>query len=380
MMHHLLLTRRTRSRASIAGWTWVIFSVLALAACGDSPVGPLGALEDGQAGRWSTASPEAVGLDLGVLSELEDRIDQGDFGQVSSVLLLRDGVLAYERYWSGWGAGDLHPVFSVTKSVSSLLIGIVDGDGDLPPLETPALDLFPEYPSVALPAEKDEITLQQVLQMRAGFEWDELSTNYSEPVNPTAALVASPDWIKYVLDLPLSEAPGSSFTYNSGVSMLMSGVIRNEIGTSAEDLAAARLFAPLGIDRWAWSVGPQALTNTGWGLELRPRDMAALGQLVLDRGTWAGTSVVPATWIEESAVAATRFTDGSGYGYQWWLGREDGGGSRALAGWGYGGQFIVVIPSLGVVMVSTAENYEGGGFNPYTLADFAYRAAGALVP
>jgi CubicO group peptidase (beta-lactamase class C family) len=107
--------------------------------------------------------------------------------------------------------------------------------------------------------------------------------------------------------------------------------------------------------------------------------MAALGQMVLDGGAWDGAQVVSAAWVEQSADRATEFVDGTGYGYQWWLGREDGA-RQSMAAWGYGGQFIVAIPGLDMVMVSTAENYGGGGFDPYALAEVAYQAAGRAPP
>ncbi|MFG0253426.1 MAG: serine hydrolase domain-containing protein [Phycisphaerales bacterium JB038] len=348
----------------------------AVAACGDSGTLPgldpvVGALDDGRAGRWTTASPESMGVSRTVLGAWGDRVDAGEFGDVSSLLVLRSGVLVYERYWGDWGPDDLHRVYSVTKSVTSLGLGIADGEGRLPPLDTPLLDLFPEYPSVAAPEGKDAIELEHVLEMRTGLEWDELSTNYSAGTNPTARLIASDDWIEFVLDLPLDTLPGHQFVYNSGVSMLMSGVLENEFGESAESYIARSLFEPLDIEDWIWSEGPGGLTNTGWGLRLEPRDMAAIGQLVLQEGAWNGTQIVPREWIARSALPASTFEDGRGYGYQWWL---PVGPDRPMAGWGWGGQFVVVLPSVEVVIVSTAENYAGGGFGPYLLADFGFEA------
>lgn len=363
--------RRSATSAALAGALLV-----ALAACGgDSPTGPLGGLSEGRAGRWVTATPESRGLDPAALGALEHQIDAGAFGQVSSLLVLRRGDLVYERYWGGWTPNDQHRAYSVTKSITSLVMGIARSEGHLPELATPILEIFPEYDSVQFPAGKGGITLEHVLQMRTGLEWDELSTNYTAGGNPTLALSVSSDWIKFVLDLPLADEPGSHFVYNSGVSMLMAGTLANRLHTTAEAYAADRLFGPLGITDWQWDQGPGELTNSGWGLHLLPRDMAAIGQLVLDQGRWEGQQVVPAAWLDASDEPSTRFTDGTGYGYQWWLDRPDGG-RQPMAAWGWGGQFIVVIPSLDMVMITTAENYAGGGFTPYTLAEFGYQAAG----
>ncbi len=388
---------RSRARRGLHG-VLLVFVVGLISACGSDSTGPGavaqpdGALGPGQAGRWATAAPAAQGLDVAVLVELEDRIDAGEFGEISSLLVLRNGVLVYERYSTDWSADELHRVYSVTKSVASLLMGIAIDEGHVSGVSTPVIDFFPEYTSFANPSPlKAAIRLEDVLQMRTGFKWDELSTNYSSGVNPTVGLLQSSDWIKHVLDLPLTANPGTRFDYNSGVSMLMSGVMRNEgVGSASgveptplmgplEAYAQARLFVPLGIQDWAWSEGPDDLTNSGWGLQLRPRDMAVLGEMVRRGGVWEGNQVVPQGWLEASARAASQFTDGTGYGYQWWLGEGGSGATgatRSMAAWGWGGQFIIVLPTVDMVLVTTAENFQGGGFDPYTLADFAYRAAG----
>lgn len=358
----------------------LLVSVL-LAGCSDNPTAPeiRGVLGEGTAGRWSTASPASQGLDETVLAEMGDELDAGTFGGMSSLLILRNGRLVYERYENGWAPEELHPVYSVTKSVTSLLVGVALAAGTLPGTASAAIDLLPPYDSIRnWTPEKEEITLAHVLEMRAGFEWDELSTNYVNEINPVFALATSPDWIRHVLDLPMAGAPGTRFAYNSGVSVLMGEILARGAGSSVDDFAALRLFGPLGIDQWTWDQGPGGVTNTGWGLSLRPRDMAAIGQLVLDEGMWEGGPVVPSGWIGESALPRTEFTDGTGYGYQWWIGR--GGEERAMIAWGYGGQYIIVLPTLELVMVSTAENYLGGGVNPYTLAEYGYRSAGAPVP
>ena len=378
-----------------------LVALASLAACGSDSAAPTpspgleGALQRGMAGRWPTATPEDQGLSRDVLNELEDRIDAGEFGSISSLLVFRGGVLTYERYAPGWTPDELHRMYSVTKSVSSLLVGIARGEGLLPDLSRPVLEFFPEYSSFANPSpRKAEITLEHVLHMRAGFEWDEVTTSYLNEENSTVALVASNDWIKHVLDLPISATPGTRFTYNSGVSMLMSGVLRNAGAGAAPGVAAgslpaveayasARLFEPLGIRDWLWAEGPDGVSNTGWGLWLRPRDMAAIGELVRLGGVWEGERVVSQAWLDASLKPGSKFTDGGGYGYQWWLGPEGSGlttDTRSPAAWGWGGQFIVLLPSVDVMIVTTAENYQGGGFNPTVLAEFGYRAAGVPAP
>ncbi|MGI9626129.1 MAG: serine hydrolase domain-containing protein, partial [Longimicrobiales bacterium] len=280
----------------------LLLSAVAIACADSSPTEPTlsGGLDQGTAGRWTTSTPEGQGLDASVLAELEARISNGEFGDVSSLLVLRNGVLVYELYRGGWTSDDLHRVYSVTKSVTSLAVGIAVQEGLLSGLQSGILDFFPEHADVPDAETKASITLEHVLQMRTGWEWDEQSTNYSNDANPVGDLVDSTDWIRFVLDLPLAETPGSRFAYNSGVSMLMAGVLGNLTGAPAEDFVAGQLFGPLSIATWDWDTGPGELTNSGWGLHLRPRDMAALGQLVLQDGVWEGADVVPADWIAQS--------------------------------------------------------------------------------
>lgn len=357
----------------------ILALALLAASCGDDPVAPPGLLGDGRAGPWVTASPASQGLDPDTLLALADEIDAGLHGEVTNLLVLRHGRLVFERYWNDASPGDLHVVNSVTKSVTSLLVGIARNDGSLPPLATPILDLLPPWGDLPAPDGKDRITLEHVLQMRTGLEWDELSTNYAEAANPVAALATSPDWPRFTMGLPLAAEPGTRFTYNSGVSVLMSAALDRALGRTAEEFAAERLFGPLGIAEWQWTRTAGGLSNAGWGLSLTPRDMAAVGQLLLQRGSWDGAQIVPGDWIEASATASTSFVGGTGYGYQWWLGRDDPGG-RPIAAWGYGGQYIVVLPRLDLVVVSTAENFLGGGLDPWILAGWAYRAAGVPPP
>ncbi len=139
---------------------------------------------------------------------------------------------------------------------------------------------------------KRDIELEHVLLMTAGFEWDEHTYSYQDPRNPVSSMVASSDWIGFVLERPIAAEPGSSYSYNSGLTVVLSGVLQQVTLDSAERFAAERLFAPLGIERWSWESAPGGLTNTGWGLYLRPRDAAKVGQLVLDGGSWDGREIV----------------------------------------------------------------------------------------
>jgi CubicO group peptidase (beta-lactamase class C family) len=344
----------------------LLATALPFAGCGgDSassvpPTTPPASTAPAAGSEWPTSTPEAQGLDRSVLSEYATRIEAGTYGEVHSLLVVRHGRLVSESYFRGWSADALHEMYSVTKSVTSLLVGIARDDGRLPHLDTLLLSVFPEYRTIAhMGPDKAAITLEDVLTMRAGFQWDEGSTNYTDSTNPVVALVQSPDWVKHVLDLPMSHPPGTVFRYNSGCTMLLGGVLRNTTGQQALDLGSDRLFGPLGIASYQWETGAQGLTNTGWGLHMRPRDMAKIGELLLRRGQWGDQRVVSEEWLSLSTALHVIRSPRSSYGYQWWHLPSEVGAPDVVYASGWGGQLIFVVPDLDLIVVSTAGEYLG---------------------
>ncbi len=352
------IRRRNRegSRAP-RGLALALFWATAVA-CGSS-----GTVAPPQAGDWAVSTPEQQGLDGRVLESYVRQAGAGAFGEVHSLLVVRHGSLVTEAYFRGYDEASLHPAYSVTKSVTSALVGIALDQGRLTSVHQGILGSFPEYGEIQhMDPDKASITLEDVLTMRAGFEWDEWTYPYADPRNGASRLAASPDWIRYVLDLPMKDPPGSTFRYNSGCSMLLGGVVRSATGVPAHEFARTSLFGPLGIGTYRWETGPAGVTNTGWGLHLRPRDMARLGLLFLQNGEWNGRRLVSRAWVEASTARHVSLADGRGYGYQWWRLPLASGGSPGpddiRFAWGWGGQFIFVVPSLDMVVTSTAGDYE----------------------
>lgn len=312
--------------------------------------------------RWDVSRPEEQGLNSARLALLERNIESGQYGEIHSLLIVRHGYLCYEKYFRGAGQNDKHRMYSVTKSVTSALIGIALVEGRISSLDQSLLSFFPEYPTLAnMDERKTRIKLRDVLAMRAGFEWDEGSAPYGDLQNPATQMAVSEDWIKFVLDRPMVHEPGTSFRYNSGLSVLLSGVLRKTTGQSAESYANTRLLGPLGVFDYAWETGPHNLTNTGWGMHLRPRDMAKFGEMILRRGTWASDAILPESWVDSCLTPQVLLTYPYGYSYQWWLMALDSlyrpaQRNDAMIAWGYCDQFIFVIPVLDMVVVSTANN------------------------
>ena len=205
---------------------------------------------------------------------------------------------------------------------------------------------------------------------------------YGVPENPTYQLAHSGDWIKFMLDRRMKYAPGIHFTYNSGCSILLSGVLRKKTRLRADDFAKENLFTPLGITQWQWETGPNNITNTGWGLHLLSRDMAKIGYLVLNNGKWNGKELLTKAWIDSATTPSTTLNDGAySYGFQWWMKPiEHLSGHTPTTrdirfAWGWGGQYIFLIPKYNLVVVATSGNYEQNEEKPIEfLEDYILKA------
>jgi CubicO group peptidase (beta-lactamase class C family) len=330
---------------------------------------------------WHTAAPEAVGLDAGALRALDAELASGQHGYIDSLLVIRHGRIAFERHYTHdydalfTGKGPpalynyydpewhpyykhtaLHTMQSVSKSVTSALIGIAIERGKIASVDVPMMPYFADF-KLAPDPRRDRLRLWDVLTMTTGIKWDEFSATYTDQQNNCAQMEGARDWIQYVLDQPMAAEPGAVFVYNSGATELLSYLIRKTTGEEADDYAREHLFTPLGI-HYAWKRTPLGLADTEGGLYLEPRDLAKFGYLYLHQGVWAGKPIVPATWVHQS----TRWSidthwHAPGYGFQWWsLSRKGEGTYEAFAAIGYGGQYLIVIPQLDLIAVFTAWN------------------------
>jgi Beta-lactamase class C and other penicillin binding proteins len=140
---------------------------------------------------------------------------------------------------------------------------------------------------------RNDLTLKHLLTMTSGIKWDESTVAYTDPANSCAGMEKSDDWIQFVLDQPLADAPGATFVYNSGVTELLSQVIKKVTGKQADEYAAEHLFAPLGITDTYWKRTPKGLSDTEGGLYLTARDLAKIGYLYLHDGVWDGRRLLP---------------------------------------------------------------------------------------
>jgi CubicO group peptidase (beta-lactamase class C family) len=312
--------------------------------------GPLGRRE------WLAASPEAQHLDAAPLRGLVSRMAQGAYGEMTSLLVVRHGRLVVERYFRGAGPGDPQPLQSVTKSITSLLVGIASDRGHWPGLDAPVATLFPEYADLFADTAKQAITLEHVLTMTTGLAWLERA-----PPLPYAGERA--DWLRVVLRQPLTDRPGARFNYSSGAVMVLSAALQRAERMRAAAFAERALFGPLGFGAHEWPVTEDGLTPTAGGLALRPRDLAKIGQLLLDGGTIRGRRIVSEAWLRRSTAPLVPAPEGSRYGYLWWcLPTGLPAGAAILDGTVYaagaGDQYLFVVPRADLVVVVTGRNYD----------------------
>jgi CubicO group peptidase (beta-lactamase class C family) len=300
----------------------------------------------------STNSTSAPGPES---QKLNDAFRQASsFPELKSLIVARNGVIIKEQYFNGGGADLPSDVRSVTKSVTSLLIGIAIDKG----LITSTGQTISEYISPLVnnfSAGDSAITINDLLTMSGGFKWDELG-NVNEYINWFAA----PNQVQYLIDRPLVAQPGQVFNYNSAAAHLLSVILTKATGMRTRDFAQKYLFEPLGTSVTSWETDKQGYTNGAAGMFITPHDMIKIGMLILNGGTYNGKRIVSQEWIEQSIARhigtfnAQMF--GPGYGYCWWAGQNNNL-IYAFAN-GYGGQFIVVVPELNLVVTAT-NNWSG---------------------
>ncbi len=262
-------------------------------------------------------------------------------GPIKSFMLQRDGELIIDAHRSGMRADRATNVKSVAKSLISLLVGIAIEQGHLRGVRQPIGEFFPEYFAAKPDPEKQAITIQDLLTMRAGLA-STSRRNYGR-------WVQSDDWAAYALDQPLIDAPGGGMIYSTGSSHLLSVILTRSAGMSTREFAERYLFGPLDIMLGGWDRDPQGYYLGGNNMAMSPAALLKIGTMVMNGGVYDGQQIVPRAWIAESMRVYTRSRfNPYDYGYGWWQ-RELRGVTVQFA-WGNGGQYILMIPALDTVV------------------------------
>jgi CubicO group peptidase (beta-lactamase class C family) len=345
------------------------------------PCGSAAVLHD----SWVVATPESFGFESRQLCAIGNAVRHGRLRNLHGVVVARRGRLVFEQYFTGrderggspvgdvtFGPETLHDVRSITKSIVSLLYGIALAQGQVGSVDRSLLDAFPEFADLRTEPARMGILVKHALTMTMGTEWNE-DLPYSDPRNGERQMEAAADRYRFVLDRPLVAAPGERWNYNGGATAVIAKLVSRGTGRPLLDFAQDHLFAPLGITDVEWVTDRKGEPKAAAGLRLRPRDLAKIGQLVLQRGRWGEQEVIPGSWLQEATTAQAQPDQFRRYGYQWWLGGSPFGDAQTpwVAGFGLGGQRLFIVPELELVVVVTAGNYDkpGQGRLPIAILD-----------
>ena len=344
------MTTSSDPRVASLGSGWrvacaVVFGVT-VAACsessttdpGEEPPGAVPGVE------WEVAQPEEHGMNPASLDAARTYAF-ADGMNTQGVVVVHDGVIVAEWYADGadeesWATGH-----SVARSFTSALVGIAIEDGLIPGVEEPMVTYFPEWAG----SQRETITLRDVLQMSSGLDWVEDNPAAPTETDSAQLVLGEQDQLRYASSPPAASEPGSVWSYSSGDTMLLSGVIEQATGMPADEYARQEIFDPLGMERAEWGRDTHGHTLTWCCIDATSREFARFGLLYERQGTWGDEQIMPKAWVAESLEPAPQ--SANSYGYQWWLVQADELPDDTFKAWGLDDQYIYVIPSLNLVVV-----------------------------
>lgn len=294
------------------------------------------------------STPEAEGVSSEGIVQFFDALE-GENNEIHSFVIIRHGKIISEAWWKPYGKDLRHVMYSVSKSFTSIGVGIAISENKLK-LTDKVYTFFPESTPDTLSANMKDMTVEDLLKMATGMNTD-----------PLYVARSAKNWPLLFLSSPVENKPGSVFKYNNMATFMLSAIVQKATGQKLVDYLKPRLFDPLGITNYKWDDTPEGYTLGAIGLKITSYDMARFGQLMLQKGNWQGKQLVPSSWVEAASYfqiqgnapenpTPREFNDWEqGYGYQFWRGREN-----SYRADGLGGQFIIVLPEKDAVVVLTA--------------------------
>ncbi|MDX1699203.1 MAG: serine hydrolase [Melioribacteraceae bacterium] len=323
---------------------------------------------------WEVGDLHDEGMSSEELMTLVDHINYHIIKEVHSVLIVKNGKLVFEEYFSGstfeysgnnhhgnqkdFNRLTIHNQASVTKSFTSALVGIAIDEGFIGSVNDNVFDYFPEYSAYNV-GDKKNMTIEHLLTMSSGFDWNENNLPYGNNQNDLIRMWGVADPLEYLVAKPLSHTPGSHFYYNSGCTNLLGEVIYRASSTKPDVFADQFLFNKLGILSRSWEKFNNGVVFVSGDLKIRPRDMAKFGYLYLNNGVWNNQQIISEDWVNKSIENHITVNSIYNYGYKWWLRKYEFESkdywSYSARGWG--GQQITVFPELDMVLVFTGGNY-----------------------
>lgn len=296
-----------------------------------------------QAPSLPRKTPESQGISSDAILKFTEKADR-EIDALHSFMLVRHGNVVAEGWWEPYRPTDQHQLFSVSKSFTSTAIGLLVTEGKLS-LDDPVLSFFPNKAPYNPGANLKAMRIRHLLSMSTGHSKDTTEPMGAQP---------GKTWVEGFLVQPVEYKPGTHFLYNTGATYMLSAIVQKITGGRMIDYLRPRLFEPLGIADPHWEVSPQGIDVGGWGLSITTADIAAFGQLYLQKGMWQGKRILPEAWVEEATsfhtpnAPALSIDWEQGYGYQFWMCRHN-----AYRGDGAFGQYCVVMPEQDAVLAMT---------------------------
>ncbi len=291
----------------------------------------------------NSGAAEGVALEYAAVQKAAQQLPR-----LHSLLISRGDELVFEQYYNGRNPSRPANMKSASKSVISALVGIAVDQGIIASVDVRVADYFPEFISASSNADKQDITIENLLTMQSGLETTS-NRNYGK-------WVLSDNWVEFALNQPMVAEPGTRMLYSTGSTHLLSAILTKASGMTAKQFAQENLTAPLGYSMSYWPQDPQGIYFGGNDMEMTPRQMLEFGKLYLHDGAYGNEQVISKAWVEESHKPRARSPRGQGrfYGYGWWL--RDLAGMLVPVAWGYGGQLIFVVKELDLVIVATSDS------------------------
>jgi CubicO group peptidase (beta-lactamase class C family) len=329
---------------------------------------------------WFPAPDDESGLAGQLKAGLDRAVAEGRVWNLHGVVVIQNDRLLLERYFAGddrvrgiggvghvtFNADTMHDLRSCSKSIVALLYGIALEQGRVPPPDAPLFSAFPEHADLAGKDGRDKLTIQHVLTMSMGIDWDESSFPYADPRNSETAMDDAEDRHRYILERRVIETPGTHWIYCGGATALLARAISKGSGKTLHEFARQHLFEPLGMGATEWATDSAGQPFAASGARMSVRDLARIGLMMLHDGKIQGRRIVPREWIRRCTTPFISADEMRRYGYQWFVldiafgkpkGWAPGRLERMWTAQGEGGQRLFIIPALELVIAITAGNY-----------------------
>jgi CubicO group peptidase (beta-lactamase class C family) len=310
---------------------------------------------------WPVSTPEEQGLDPDLVAEFYHNASELD--TIYSLLIIKDGHLIAEGYFNEGSYEQKAFIQSISKSYISALVGLALDQGCLTGVDQKMMEFFPEFADQITDPRKEQITIQDLLQMRSGYAWEETHEDLW-------AGLASGDYMPLLVGFPLTHNPGDTFQYSNWTSWLLGVIVSRACDTDLKEYAQEHLLSPIGSDVGDWWSDDYGYYYSAFGFTAR--DLARFGILYLNDGEYDGKQVISQEWVNDSlqtyseeawTIRIGRNIKDIGYGYQWWSARS--GDHHYDYAWGHGGQLIVLLDEFEMIIVLTADPFYGNHFESW---------------